>query len=207
MRITLVPEGPSDDALTWTIRWIVEQSNVAGCEIAFADPRRLALPRPLGARLQAAHRLLPCDIAVVHRDADRMPLEQRRAQILSACVRPDSHLVTLVPVRMTETWLLFDEAAIRRAAGNPNGSASLDLPRLQELEGVAEPKQRLQEILLQAADLPVRRRHRFNPGQARRRIAELVMDWSPLRALSAFSLFERELRAALRATSGTSPSD
>jgi hypothetical protein len=39
--------------------------------------------------------------------------------------------IPVVPVRMTEAWLLADEFAIRSAPGNPNGTQSLDLPDLR----------------------------------------------------------------------------
>ena len=32
----------------------------------------------------------------------------------------------IVPVRMTEAWLLLDESAIRRVAGRPHGDEPLD---------------------------------------------------------------------------------
>ena len=31
---------------------------------------------------------------------------------------------SVIPVRMREAWLLFDETAIRKAAGNPSGGAA-----------------------------------------------------------------------------------
>jgi hypothetical protein len=34
----------------------------------------------------------------------------------------------VVPVRMTKAWLTVDEAAIRKAARNPLGTAPLELP-------------------------------------------------------------------------------
>ena len=47
--------------------------------------------------------------------------------------------VLVIPVRMTEAWLLIDELALRRAAGNPNGRNPLDLPALKDLEALPEP--------------------------------------------------------------------
>jgi len=56
-------------------------------------------------------------------------------------------VVPAVPVRMTEAWLLFDEAAIRRAAGCPNGSMPLELPSLKTSEDIPDPKTILHEAL------------------------------------------------------------
>jgi hypothetical protein len=42
----------------------------------------------------------------------------------------DMPVVCVVPVRMMEAWLLIDEMAIRRVAGNPNGRIPIELPVL-----------------------------------------------------------------------------
>jgi hypothetical protein len=66
--------------------------------------------------------------------------------------------VPVIPVRMTEAWLLLDEAEIRWVAGNPKGRAHLSLPRPHEVESVADPKALLRECILQAAGVTGRRR-------------------------------------------------
>jgi hypothetical protein len=105
--------------------------------------------------------------------------------------------VCVVPVRMQEAWMLIDEAAIRSAAGNPNGSVTLRLPRLQEIEGLADPKNLLHELLRNASELTGRRLKKFSASANAHRVAELVDDWQPLRKLSAFVEFERELDQVL----------
>ena len=45
-------------------------------------------------------------------------------------------IVCVVPIRMTESWLLISEPAIRRAASNPRGREVIHLPRLQKMEEV-----------------------------------------------------------------------
>lgn len=57
--------------------------------------------------------------------------------------------VCVIPVRMTEAWLLFDEAAIRQAAGNRLGRAPLALPPLDEVEQEPDPKSLLYEACAQ----------------------------------------------------------
>ncbi len=58
-------------------------------------------------------------------------MESRLAEIKAALESMEGIPVTvpIVPVTMTEAWLLFDERAIRRAADNPAGENSLQLPR------------------------------------------------------------------------------
>jgi hypothetical protein len=62
---------------------------------------------------------------------------------------------------MRETWLLTDEGAIRRAAGNPNGRMPINLPRVRDLERLADPKAILNSLILRATGLNVRRQQRF----------------------------------------------
>src|SRR5690606_18674132 len=92
-------------------------------DVVFADVRAT----PLVERLTSSVRLYPCDVLVVHRDAERDPVDLRLAEIERArsSARIEGSLVPVVPVRMTEAWLLFDESAIRRAADNPNGTVDL----------------------------------------------------------------------------------
>jgi hypothetical protein len=48
----------------------------------------------------------------------------------------------VIPIRMTEAWLLLDEEAIRDSAGRPSSSVSLGLPLPQRVETIPDPKQR-----------------------------------------------------------------
>lgn len=98
-----------------------------------------------------------------------------------------------MPVRAQEAWLLFDEPAIRRAAGNPRSQIPLDLPALSQIEEIADPKGRLLELLRIASGETGRRRRRFRERAAIHRVAELIEDFIPLRELSAFRAFERDL--------------
>ncbi len=95
---------------------------------------------------------------------------------------------------MTEAWLLFDIAALRQAASNPNGSIELQLPDIRRLEHESDPKNILHEILRQASDLrPRRLRSSFSVSDRTHRVSELINDFSPLRILPAFAALESEL--------------
>jgi hypothetical protein len=173
-------------------------------ESAWADLR--SLPKPitgLHQKIRAAVELFPCDLLFVHRDAEREPRANRVAEIQAAIQRISSDLfagrpyVCVVPVRMTEAWLLFDEDAIRLAAGNPRSATPLCLPPLSKVEDLPDPKTVLNEILLRATEKPVRRLRKFRTGQAVQRLAELIQDFSPLRKATAFQTLEQELRTVL----------
>ena len=92
-----------------------------------------------------------------------------------------------------EAWLLFDAAAIRRAAGNPNGDTPLDLPELSRVEGLPNPKDILHTLLREASGL--RGRRLKNLRVPVRRVADLIEDFAPLRRLSAFQRLEQDVHA------------
>jgi hypothetical protein len=102
---------------------------------------------------------------------------------------------------MQEAWLLFDESAIRRAAGKPNGPQPLNLPRLRQLESVADPKEKLLRALRTASGLSGRRLGKFSANKHAHRLAQLIDDYSPLRELSAFAALEADVEQCL-ATAG-----
>jgi hypothetical protein len=100
------------------------------------------------------------DVVVLHRDTDNTDHPKRRQEMEEAVAASShrAHLVPVIPVRMTEAWLLLDEHAIRSVAGNPNGREPLDLPTVREAERIANPKETLQHAILTAAAVRGRRR-------------------------------------------------
>ena len=118
------------------------------------------------------------DLIVVHRDADNAGPAARRREIEGAlqAVAGEPALVPVIPVRMTEAWLMLDETAIRRVAGNPRGKAPLDLPKAHEVEGNPDPKARLRQCIMKASEATGRRRdavhRRFS--QHRRQLLEVL---------------------------------
>ena len=167
----------------------------------WADTRQAHLPHPatLTDRLRVALDLYPCNLLFVHRDAEREPRSHRVAEIQRAlellpAATPPPQAVCVVPVRMQEAWLLFDEMAIKYAAGNGAFRDSLDLPPLKELESLPDPKTTLHEALRRASNVRGRRLHTFPVGQRARRVAELIDDFSPLRALPAFGALEHDVQ-------------
>jgi hypothetical protein len=205
LTFTLVTDGSSDDVLLPVLTWLLRVNGVTmALQPVWADLRRAYLPRraDLTARLRAALHLFPCDLLFVHRDAEREPRERRVAEIRRALDRLPVELrkpkaICVVPVRMQEAWLLFDEAAIKQAAGNRAFRGSLDLPPLKELEGVPDPKAVLHDRLRRASGLRGRRLRTFPVGQRARRVAELIADFSPLRALPAFQALETDVRTVV----------
>lgn len=198
-------DGSSDVVLLPILTWLLRASGVAmPLQGVWADTRRANLPRraTLAERLRIALDLFPCDLLFVHRDAEREPRARRVAEIQKALDRlPITTLqpkaVCVVPVRMQEAWLLFDEAAIKYAAGNGAFRDSLKLPPFRDLEDLPDPKSVLHDCLRRASGQRGRRLRTFPVGQRARRIAELIDDFSVLRVLPAFAALERDVQTVV----------
>jgi hypothetical protein len=94
---------------------------------------------------------------------------------------------------MMEAWLLTDETAIRKAADNPNGQVLLSMPKVGEVENIADPKSLLHSLILKATERSARRKRNFNVHSAIHRIPEYMEDFSALRQLSAFQALEQKV--------------
>jgi hypothetical protein len=78
------------------------------------------------------------------------------------------------------------------------GRRSLGLPPPRRLEDLAEPKATLHQLLVEASGTTGRRRRKFPTQERVYRLADLIEDYSPLRALLAFRELEEDLRDMLR---------
>lgn len=199
LRYTLVSDGSSDKALLPIITWLLIQNGIS-CAIQpyWAEIRNFPIPaKKLINRIKMSYDFYPCDILFIHRDAERETIEHRVNEIKNAMKNISIHLppyICVIPVKMTEAWLLIDEKAIRIAAGNRNGTEILEIPKLHELESLPDPKKILYELLKKASGLSGRRRKRFQVYRYAPRISEFISDFSPLRGLTAFSYLETEIR-------------
>jgi len=195
LEFTLAGDGATDRCLRTVLEWVLGQIpslRHRGFVVQVAEPGT-----NLQERLEKAVHDYPCDLLFVHRDAEKDTREKRWEEIRRAASGAGiPSFVPVVPVRMTEAWLLIDEEAIRRAAGNPNGEVPLLLPKLAKLETMADPKKVLRECLIRASEKTGRRLQQFERDLAERaqRVAELITDFSPLRQLSAFRCVENDAR-------------
>ena len=200
IRYTLISDGSSDRALLPILTWVLrEKGGVNRIQPEWADLNRLPRPpKALQDRILAAIDLFPCDLLFVHRDAERENPEHRYEEIRDALKEASARdfktpAVCVVPVTMTEAWLLFDEPSIRQAAGNPNGKNPLNLPNLHKIELILDPKKHLSIILRKASGLSGRRLKTFNLPGTQIRITNIIEDFSPLRNLSAFQRLEDDI--------------
>lgn len=198
LRGTLLTDGRSDQVLVRVIESALKEHR-ASADVRWADLSQLPRPpRALGDRARAAVELHPCDLLFVHRDAERASRAERKQEIEAALDGHGRPYVCVIPVRMTEAWLLVNADAIAEAAGNPAGARSLRLPPLKKLESLPDPKETLYGLHREACGLNERRTRTFRGQQAVHRVAELTTDFRPLKCLGAYSAFHGELAAILK---------
>jgi hypothetical protein len=189
-----VAEGSSDaplaDLVTGLFRARGVSVQLARPDFSLLDER---VPRDVASRVAAGRTLMEgraVDLVVVHRDVDSATPSDRLLEVQEAlhAAGVDAPLVPVLPVRMTEAWLLLDEAAIRTVAGNPRGRQVLSLPKVHEVERLADPKARLRETLMAAADVRGRRRSRLDRrfDSHRRQLLERLDPTGPVTHLSSW---------------------
>lgn len=139
LRLALLADGKGDRALLPILTWALKSVAPAA---RFFEPDFEVRNGEMATELERVSRMLRPDILFIHRDAERVSLEVRRREIPTV----PRNIVRVVPVRMTEAWLLVDEKAIRKAAGNPNGRVRLNLPRISRLEALPDPKSSLRAL-------------------------------------------------------------
>lgn len=197
---TLIGDGNSDRLLEHPIRWALADLGVVVEQGQWADLRLVGPPRSsLTERAQRALEHYPAELLIVHRDAERVGLEERIQEVRDAVRAVATRHVAIVPVRMTEAWFLHEVKAIRRASGNPSGTAALALPSPDRVESDPDPKATLEQALLAASELPTQRRKKLRTEfpQRRARTAELIDDFGPLKATRGFAAFLSALESAL----------
>lgn len=200
---TLLADGSSDRVLVSILGWMLAQKHPDHLWTGIrAELDRL--PRPpadLAGRIQATIEYFPGDVIFVHRDAERESRDIRLREIsdsIATTALAGGKWVPVIPVRMTEAWLLISEKAIREASGNPDGRVNLRLPPIREIEGIPDPKHLLRQLLLEAAEVTGRRRKKFHFPERRASIPDFIDDWSELLKLpSASKLYEDVARLPL----------
>jgi hypothetical protein len=201
LRTTLLSDGSSDRTLIPILDWLLQRMVLvrALSGTQWADLRyRRRQPLNLEERARLAVQDYPCELLFVHRDAeDRIP-DHRRVEIQNAMRHFGGNppAVCVIPVRMTEAWLLLDERAIRIASGNPYGRRPLNLPPRASIERIADPKGALFQALRDASEQTGRRLRDLRVDERRHRVAEL-MNQELLLTLPAFQALEAELNTTL----------
>ena len=143
------------------------------------------------------------DLLFVHRDAENPRNTEARYREIQTAITKVGYCgpcVAIVPVRMTEAWLLLDESAIRKIAGRPRDAMNLMLPHASDVEGMADPKANLDSILIQASGAQGRRLRRMRRELPRMR-NQLLQDLQlggPLEQVPSWVRFQNDTLRALR---------
>lgn len=183
---SLIADGGTDRSLVPIVEWAIHRLDP---EVQILEPefrkRRGTVKDFLRSYKSGAM------IVFVHRDAENATLATRLLEF-QGVERGD--VVPVIPIRMTEAWLLIDRSAIAKASNHP--SAVVTLPPVNQLELRPDPKNDLEECLLLAAgNLTGRRRKRFRESIVDKRVnvASFIEDFSPLEQLSSFQRFQSDL--------------
>lgn len=181
----VVADGGTDRALVPIIEWAIHRLDP---HVELLEPvfRKRKGPVAPFLRDNPSEAML----LFVHRDAESMTVEQRRAEFDGA----PAAVVPVIPVRMTEAWLLISARAIAEAADRPN--IELTVPAVRDVASLADPKLKLEQLLLAAAGNPGGRRgKKFRASLVSRRVnvATLIGDYTPLESVSAFQAFQLAL--------------
>jgi len=199
VKCTLICDGSSDKMLIPSIKWLlVEYYPNIPFDFEYADTRHIiSNSKTFAEKICLALEFYPCDILFIQRDTEKETYTKRLVEIKKHISKTDCDLPKIIPVipqRMSESWLLFDKNAIRKAAANINGNIKLKLPKISQLESLPNPKADLIKLISQATELNKRRLKTFNPYSAIHTLANSIEDYSPLRKLNSFCSLENEIK-------------
>ena len=194
---TLIADGTSDAMTIPAIKWCLDQHFPhVGFNIELARLGSSAKGLDFSAKVCRALELYPCTVLFIHRDVENETIKDRQDELDEklesvGCSLPK--IIFVIPKRMSEAWLLIEEEAIRYAANNPNGKMQLNLPSINQLEKLPDPKSLTIQLLKEATGLNKRRIRTFKPRAAIHRLSENIEDYSVLRNLESFNYLEQQI--------------
>jgi Domain of unknown function (DUF4276) len=200
----LISEGPSDEGMLSHLENLCIEAGVDEVTGIPLDFRRL--PNPIGRTVEEKPRVTlilepGANLILIHRDADSRNAEPRYQEISTAVAqcKLTKQWAAIVPVQETEAWLLLDEAAIRSVVGKPNGRNALHLPTSHNVENVAQPKERLQRALTDAAQVTGRRLQQLNRDFSthRRTLLLKLPIYGPIREVPSWRRMRDDIHSAL----------
>ena len=111
---TLVTDGSSDRLLKPLIELLFDEHTDLPYQVNYAE----GLPPiadGLQSRIESALALFPCDFLFVHRDDEGVGITVRQQEIENSwpAGAQTTVLICVIPVRMTEAWLITNEMPIR----------------------------------------------------------------------------------------------
>lgn len=204
IQFLLIGEGSSDEGLIEPLSRLCIEHGVDEIEDITSDFDFTGAGHSVLDKLRIVLRSqISVDLIFIHRDADSLNYQRREAEIREAIEisQIDMPYVAVIPIHETEAWLLLDEQAIREIANNPFGRIPLQLPRPQNVEQIADPKIKLQEILLLASEVRGGRRlkeFRKEFSIHRRQLLERLTPDSPVRDVPAWQRLVAAIQDAIQ---------
>lgn len=202
-RGVFLADGAADMPLSQHLERLCAERGVE-VRITAPDFRLLRTPPGLKVSDRLRHSLvqeIQPEIVFVHRDAEGQPPKERCLEVKNAIAQASPGLphVPVVPIRMTEAWLLVDEQQIRDVAGRPNSTAPLALPPIRRIEQHSDPKELLKAALVTASGCTGRRLEAFQRrfGNHRHTLLQRLDTSGPVRQLSAWKALEASLNQVL----------
>ncbi len=194
----LITDGSSDKALIPLLTTLLSELLPA---TPFEPPQWIAPPDRNALSEKIAYALdsenFQFDVLFVHRDAENETIAKRIEEINQSTPAGNHPIVCVIPVKMTETWLITSDKAIKEAVGNSHSKVNLDLPTRTKIES-CDAKTILLTALTTASEYGLKRRRKFQPEQFRQRVAELTTDLTALRKIPSFKQMELTLRGVLQ---------
>ena len=183
---TVIGDGGTDRVLVPIIRWAINRLDP---EVDLVEPD---FRKRIGSLTEffSAYRD-DAMLTFAHRDAEGESYEQRMQEFDAVAQKS---IVPVIPVCMSEAWLLIDAKAIALASGRPD--VLVTVPPVATLESIRDPKSCLEQLLYEAAGSPTGRRRRVfrrDLVDTRVAVAGYISDYSPLENLSAFRNFQDAL--------------
>ncbi|NBC17587.1 MAG: DUF4276 family protein [Bacteroidetes bacterium] len=210
IQLAAYTEGPTDDRFVPTIiertaRRLLSQEGTGGIEVLPVQPITVQSKGVPGLR-EAALRTHGYHALVVHADSDyRDPsramqeriqpgldeIEQLREKGRPVC----TSIVPMIPVRTIESWMLADAEALSSAIGINTPPKDLPLPdQPHQVEGIDDPKGRIQEIINRSVS---GRRRRPHPGTLYAPVAQRI-DLTVLEGVPSYQRFAEQLEVVFR---------
>lgn len=187
LTFSVIADGGTDRVLVPIIQWAIHRLDP---QVEILEPEFAKRKGSVKEFLSAYHPDVM--LVFVHRDSENRSLEERLVEFDTT---EGSNIVPVIPVRMSEAWLLVNGPAIARAAGS--SSSVVDIPKVSAIENISNPKRHLDKLLLEAAGNPSgRRRKTFKRSMVNRRVsvASFITDFSSLEDLRAFRSFQQSLQ-------------
>lgn len=183
-KFTVLSDGSSDRVLLPILQWMLGTHHAKfDWQGSVADLSSLPNPpKNFHDRITTAIEYYPCDVLFIHRDAEKQKPSLRREEIHQAVSASGitEPWTPVVPVRMTEAWLLISESAVRETACNPKGSNDLKMPPIARLEAIPDPKRKLKELLEKASEQRGRRLEKLHFPTLRAQLPHHIQDWTDL---------------------------